>query len=89
MEEDFVVKVMAVRVEKAKHDDDDDDAITANDASNAVVTTALRLMNMAVGLSRIEKNLVNGSPAQSLVLSLGFVFNTRRNVVVSDIVIQA
>jgi hypothetical protein len=55
MEEDFVVKVMAVRVEKAKHDDDDDDAITANDASNAVVTTALRLMNMAVGLSTDRK----------------------------------
>ena len=47
MEEDFVVKVMTVRVEKAKHDDDEDNAITANDASNAVAA-ALRLMNMAV-----------------------------------------
>ena len=47
MEEDFAAKVMDVRVEKAKHDDDEDNAITANDANNAVAT-ALRLMNMAV-----------------------------------------
>ena len=46
MEEDFAAKVMDVRVEKAKHDDDEDNAITANDANNAVAT-ALRLMNMA------------------------------------------
>lgn len=49
MEEDFAAKVMDVRVEKAKHDDDEDNAITANDANNAVAT-ALRLMNMAIQL---------------------------------------
>ena len=47
MEEDFAAKVMDVRVEKAKHDDEDN-AITANDANNAVAT-ALRLMNIMAG----------------------------------------
>jgi hypothetical protein len=61
LEEDFVVRVMAVRVEKAKHDDDEDNAITANDASNAVAT-ALRLMTMAV-----DGWIINGSKRKNLV----------------------
>jgi hypothetical protein len=69
MEEDFVVKVMTVRVEKAKHDDDEDNAITANDASNAVAA-ALRLMNMAVdGSTGNDKNLVEVLP-QNLCVCL-------------------
>ena len=74
MEEDFVVKVMTVRVEKAKHDDDEDNAITANDASNAVAA-ALRLMNMAVdgSIRRNDKSLVEVLPQNLCVcLWLGF-----------------
>ena len=59
MEEDFAAKVMDVRVEKAKHDDDEDNAITANDANNAVAT-ALRLMNMA----SVDLNHKTKVPAQ-------------------------
>jgi hypothetical protein len=76
MEEDFVVKVMTVRVEKAKHDDDEDNAITANDASNAVAA-ALRLMNMAVdGSIKKRQKSCRSSPAKSVCLSLvGVVVN--------------
>lgn len=63
---------MAVRVEKAKHDDDEDNAITANDASNAVAT-ALRLMNMAVdgSIRRNDKNLVEVLPQNLCVCFWG------------------
>ena len=93
MEEDFVVKVMTVRVEKAKHDDDEDNAITANDASNAVAA-ALRLMNMAVdGSIKKRQKSCRSSPAKSVCLSLGLLSTsitfTRRNVVVSDYCKQA